>query len=265
MTQNSEAAPAVPSVALVTGGGGGIGAAVARTLAARGHELGVVDLDGAAAAAVAAEVRAIGPRAVGTALDVRDSAAVDRVVAQVEQQLGPIGVLVNVAGVLQHGPTVDITDEQWRATFAVNTDGVFHVSRAVARRMTGRQAGRIVTVASNAAGVPRHGMAAYAASKAAAVQFTACLGLELAPHGIRCNVVSPGSTETDMLRALWTDGSGPEESLEGIPAEHRIGIPLKRLAQPEDVAAVVAFLASGDATHVTMQNVYVDGGAALQT
>src|SRR5205085_10171905 len=104
--------------------------------------------------------------------------------------------------------------------------------------------GGIVTVASNAAGVPRHGMAAYAASKAAAAQFTHCLGLELAPAGIRCNVVCPGSTDTGMLRSMWTPGHGPESSLDGVPEEYRVGIPLRKLAQPEDVAEAVAFLAS---------------------
>lgn len=252
------------STAVVTGAAGGIGAAVARTLAQRANRVAVLDSDGAGARAVAAELQQAGHHAIGQPLDVRDSAAVTEAVGAAENELGPITVLANVAGVLQNGPTLQLSDEQWRDTFAVNTDGVFHVSRAVASRMRPRGEGRIVTVASNAAGVPRHGMAAYAASKAASAQFTHCLGLELAPFGIRCNVVCPGSTDTSMLRSMWTSDHGRQSTLDGVPEEYRVGIPLRRIATPQDVAEAVAFLASDAALHVTMQSLYVDGGAALR-
>jgi 2,3-dihydro-2,3-dihydroxybenzoate dehydrogenase len=195
--------------------------------------------------------------------DVTSAAEVEQTVDRVEAELGPITVLAKVAGVLRTGEVVGFTDEDWADTFAVNCGGVFHTSRAVARWMVRRRAGAIVTVSSNAAGIPRSGMAAYAASKAAATHFTKSLGLELAPHGIRCNVVAPGSTDTPMQRALWT-GDGPSEVIAGDPHTFRTGIPLGRLAEPGDIADAVLFLASDRARHITMHDLYVDGGATLR-
>jgi 2,3-dihydro-2,3-dihydroxybenzoate dehydrogenase len=106
-------------------------------------------------------------------------------------------------------------------------------------------------------------MAAYCASKAASALFTKCLGLELAEFGVRCNVVSPGSTDTPMLHSMWTDDSGADATLDGSLSAYRVGIPLGKLARPEDVAHAVAFLASDAAGHITMHDLCVDGGAAL--
>ncbi|WP_035856474.1 2,3-dihydro-2,3-dihydroxybenzoate dehydrogenase [Cryptosporangium arvum] len=236
------------TVALVTGAAGGIGAAVVTALTAEGCRVVPADLQAPAA----------------VTLDVRDPAAVDRAVDRIEARVGAIDVLVNVAGVLATGPAVDLGDDEWARVFDVNAGGVFRVSRAVARRMVPRRRGAIVTVASNAAGVPRSGMAAYAASKAAAAHFTRCLGLELAEFGIRCNVVAPGSTDTPMLRDMWTGPADREATLRGAPDRHRVGIPLGRLAEASDVADAVVFLASDRARHITMHDLYVDGGAALR-
>lgn len=251
--------------AMVTGGAGGIGAAVAAALARQGMPVAVVDVDEAGAEKVAEKVGTEGLRAVGRGLDVRNPGAVANTVAWVEREVGPISVLANVAGILRTGRALDLSDQDWRDTFAVNTEGVFTVSRLVAAYMLPRREGSIVTVTSNAAGVPRCGMAAYAASKAAATHFTHCLGLELAPAGIRCNVVCPGSTDTEMLRSMWTADHGRQDTLKGSPEEFRVGVPLGRIAEPEDVAAAVAFFASDGAAHITMQSLYVDGGAALRT
>lgn len=245
--------PGLPgTVALVTGAAGGIGAAVAATLARAGAVVAGVDVrdgpwDGG------------GEPVIRHRADVADPGQVDAVVARVEDELGPIGVLVNVAGVLRTGAVTEIGADDWAQVFAVNAGGVLHTVRAVARRMIPRRGGAIVTVASNAAGVPRVGMAAYAASKAAAVMFTRCAGLELARHGIRCNVVSPGSTDTAMQAGL-----DPRAVLEGDPSSYRVGIPLGRLADPGDVAEAVLFLASDRARHITMHDLYVDGGATLR-
>ncbi|MEU6357083.1 2,3-dihydro-2,3-dihydroxybenzoate dehydrogenase [Streptomyces sp. NPDC047072] len=251
-------------LALVTGAGRGIGAAVTAALVAAGARVLATDVDGEGVAALA---DAWGDKVVARPLDVTDPDAVDVLVAEAEDTLGPLDIAVNVAGILRSSPVEALTDTDWAATFAVNTTGVMHVSRAVARRMTGRGRGSIVTVASNAAGIPRTGMAAYAASKAASVMFTKCLGLEVAAHGVRCNTVSPGSTLTDMQRALWPAGdeaAAVRRVVEGDLAAHRTGIPLGRVAEPSDVADAVVFLVSDRARHITMHDLYVDGGATLR-
>ncbi|MFC4004182.1 2,3-dihydro-2,3-dihydroxybenzoate dehydrogenase [Prauserella oleivorans] len=245
-------------VAFVTGAGQGIGEAVVRALRAGGVTVAAVDRS-AEVQAKYADDRGI----TGFVADVTDSARVADVVSEVEHSLGAIDILANVAGVLRTGPVADYADEDWAHTFGVNTTGVFTVSREVTRRMIPRRRGCVVTVSSNAAGVPRHGMAAYAASKAAATMFTKCLGLELAGYGIRCNVVAPGSTDTPMQRAMWTD-AGADPVLRGDLDTYRVGIPLGRIADPEDVAAAVVFLASDQARHITMHDLYVDGGATLR-
>ncbi|MFD0412476.1 2,3-dihydro-2,3-dihydroxybenzoate dehydrogenase [Streptomyces sp. NPDC127108] len=258
--------------ALVTGAGQGIGAAVARLLAAEGAHVLATDrtADGLEelAAEPVGEPSRNGADVTGTitaqVMDVTDAAAVEAAVNTVERDRGPLDILVNVAGILRPGPAVRLSDEDWADTFAVNTTGVFHTSRAVGARMAARGSGSIVTVGSNAAGVPRTGMAAYAASKAAAAMYTKCLGLELARSGVRCNIVAPGSTDTAMQRALWTDDAAPQRVVDGDPATFRTGIPLGRIAAPRDIAEAVLFLASDRARHITMQELYVDGGATLR-
>jgi len=250
-------------IALVTGAAQGIGAAVARLLAEHGAVVAAVDRHAAGVEAVAAELRGEGWQAGAFAVDVSDSAAVNELVAQVERELGPIGILVNAAGVLRTGAAAQLSDEDWAATFAVNTTGVFYVSRAVTARMAQRGGGAIVTVGSNAGSVPRVSMAAYAASKAASSMFTRCLALEYAGRGVRCNVVSPGSTDTPMQRALWADDNGAAAVIAGAPEAYRVGIPLGRIAEPRDIAEAVLFLASERARHITMHDLCVDGGAAL--
>ena len=169
----------------------------------------------------------------------------------------------NAAGVLRMGEVSSLSDEDWWQMFAVNCTGVFLMSRAVVTRMVARRRGSMVTVASNASGTARIGMAGYGASKAAASQFTKSLGLEVARYGIRCNVVAPGSTDTAMLHAMWSDDSGPQLTIEGQLETFKTGIPLGKLARPADVADAVAFLLSDQAAHITMHQLTVDGGATL--
>ncbi|MFG3256026.1 2,3-dihydro-2,3-dihydroxybenzoate dehydrogenase [Streptomyces sp. NPDC048172] len=257
--------------ALVTGAGQGIGASVALALAAAGAHVAATDRDANGVDMLTAEWKGQGTDGPGTVtpyvLDVTDADAVERTVERVESELGPLDVLVNVAGILRTGPATALTDQDWADTFAVNTTGVFHTSRAAAGRMAARGSGCVVTVGSNAAGIPRTGMAAYAASKAAATMFTKCLGLEVARSGVRCNVVAPGSTDTPMQRGMWADdpeGRGERRVIDGDPATYRTGIPLGRIAEPRDIAEAVVFLASDRARHITLQELYVDGGATLR-
>lgn len=250
-------------VALVTGAAGGIGTAVVQELGERGAVVAAVDRDATRLREVAEKLAADGSRVTPFPADVTRRQAVEELVESVEQELGPVEYLVNAAGVLRPGEARTVTDRDWTDTFAVNATGVFLVSTAVVNRMVPRTSGAIVTVASNAAATPRADMAAYAASKAAATMFTRCLGLEVARHGIRCNLVAPGSTDTSMLRSLWTDPAGPMATVRGQLEKYRVGIPLGRIAQPADIAAAVAFLLSDGARQVTMQHLTVDGGAGL--
>ncbi len=244
---------------VMTGAAGGIGTAVVRALLAESYRVALVDNDKCGLDAIQADESA----APTFVCDVANADQVDGTIAQIEEHVGAIYGLVNVAGVLRTGPVVRCGDDDWEAVFAVNALGVFHCSRAVARRLITRRDGAIVTVASDAASVPRVGMAAYAASKAAAVAFTNCLGLELAASGIRCNSVAPGSTDTTMLRSMGT-GDVVSAAVEGRSDLFRVGIPLGRVADPDDIATAVEFLLSERARHITMQSLYVDGGAALR-
>jgi len=245
-------------VAIVTGAAGGIGAAVVHALRERGAVVAAVDRNAAVPRETAGQ-----PGVEFFPADVTDAESVESTVDAVEHRLGPVDYLVNAAGVLRLGEARKLTDADWHDTFAVNTTGVFHFSRAVVNRMTQRQRGAIVTVASNAASTPRTDMSAYAASKAAATMFTRCLGLEVARHGIRCNVVAPGSTDTPMLSSMWHDETGRRTTIEGNLDAYRLGIPLGRIARPEDVADAVVFLLSDRAAHITMHALTVDGGATL--
>ncbi|GGP37950.1 2,3-dihydro-2,3-dihydroxybenzoate dehydrogenase [Streptomyces abikoensis] len=249
-------------IALVTGAGQGIGEAVTRALVAQGARVAAVDATENGVKALETEYGT--EKVTHYTADVSDSRAVEAVFEEVERTAGPLDILVNVAGVLRTSPVVEITDEDWKRTFDVNSTGVFNTSRAAARRMSGRRSGCIVTVGSNAAGVPRTSMAAYAASKAAATMFTKCLGLELARSGVRCNVVSPGSTDTAMQRSLWSGDEPPAGVIDGDPGSYRVGIPLGRIAEPSDIADAVLFLVSDRARHITMHDLYVDGGATLR-
>lgn len=251
-------------VAVVSGAAQGIGAAVALALARAGVPVAALDRQDRALRDLAARCESERLPLQPYCLDIADGGAVRDAVERIEAGAGPIGMLANVAGVLRLGAALELGDDDWADCFAVNTHGVFHLSRAVARRMQARgSGGSIVTVGSNAAGVPRTQMAAYAASKAAAHQFTRCLGLELAPLGIRCNIVAPGSTDTPMQRQLWTDDAAATRIVRGSPETFRTGIPLGRIAAPADVAEAVLFLLSDAARHITLHTLTVDGGATL--
>lgn len=251
-------------VALVTGGAQGIGEAVVRALSAYGVTIAVCDRNESQLDRLKNELSSRGCKVKGFPVDVSDGEAVDKVVDSIERDLGPIDILVNVAGVLHRGSVIEsLSRQDWERTFAINSTGVFNVSRSVSKYMVSRQKGSIVTVGSNAAKVPRVSMAAYAASKAAATMFTKCLGLELARYHIRCNIVSPGSTDTEMQRSLWKDANGAADVIAGAPKTFKVGIPLQKIATPSNIADAVLFLVSDRANHITMLDLCVDGGATL--
>lgn len=251
------------TTAIVSGAGGGIGRDIARTLAARGAAVILMDRDRDALAAAEREFADAGLKALPIAVDIADPRATEEAVAGVEHSHGPIDHLVNAAGVLRLGTVTATSDADWRDVFATNVDGVFHLSRAVASRMIPRRRGSLVTVASNAGRVPRASMAAYGASKAAAAYLAKALALECAEYGIRSNIVSPGSTDTPMLRSMWTTAADAESTLAGDLAAYRLGIPLRKIAQPADITEAVLFLLSDRASHITMHDLCVDGGAIL--
>lgn len=240
-------------LAFVTGAGGGIGQAVIAELLDAGAKVVATDRE--------LPKLTPHPQLHLRAMDVTDASAVNTLVAEVERTFGPIDLGISLAGVLATGLVTETSDADWMRVFSVNTDGVFHITRAWARVMGPRGAGAIVAVSSNAAGVPRYGMAAYAASKAATTMYMRCLGLELAPLGIRCNIVAPGSTRTPMQTGMWSDAQGEARVIAGFAEQFKTGIPLGKIAEPQDIAAAVMFLLSDQAGHVTMADLYVDGGA----
>lgn len=251
--------------ALVTGAANGIGAGIARALAAAGAELALADRDEAGLSALAGELAAGGGVAVALPADLADDGQARGLVGRAIAALGGLDALVNVAGVLRAGPVLELAVEEFDLTFAVNTRAVFLCTQAAARHMAERRAGAIVTIASDLALIPRPLQSAYCASKAATAHLMRCFGLELAAYGVRCNSVLPGATDTPMVRALRESlpPGAPDEILGGSLEKFRNPIPLGHLATVEQVAAATLFLLSAQAGHITMQSLVVDGGGTL--
>lgn len=246
--------------AVVTGGGRGIGRAIATRLAAAGARVAIIDKDPETATDAATALN-------GHALvaDLTDAAAVDAVTAELRDTLGVPDVFVNNAGILRSGRLLDSPVADWDAQFAVNTRAAFLATRAAAIAMRdGGKGGAIVVVTSNCARTPRMDLGAYCASKAATDMMARCLALELAAHRVRVNSLCPGSCDTELQRAQWAAlGIGPERQIQGDPGSFRTGIPWGRLATPQDVAETALFLASDAAGFVTGQSLHVDGGQTL--
>lgn len=174
-----------------------------------------------------------------------------------------ISGLVNAAGILEMGSLLDTTREQWLKNLSINFLGPALLSQWVAEQMIPHRSGAIVSISSNAALIPRMNMGLYATTKATVSHYFKNLALELAPHGIRCNLVLPGSTLTQMQKQLWTDDQPPKGIVEGNLEQFRNGIPLGQMANPEDIANAVLFLLSDQARQITMHELVIDGGATL--
>jgi 2-hydroxycyclohexanecarboxyl-CoA dehydrogenase len=241
--------------ALVTGGASGIGAATARRLAAEGARVAIGDLDLDAARAVAGEIDGVAAE-----LDVTDTASVGRAVATFADALGPVQVLVNNAGTDRFAFFANTDEALWDLVLGVNLRGVLACTHAVLPAMQERGGGVIVNVASEAGRVGSQGSATYSAAKAGVIGFTKAIARESARFGVRCNAVAPGPIETPLLN------SAPEQ-LGELGARLKQGMvdatALRRIGEPDEVAAVIAFLASDDASYVTGQTVNVSGGLSM--
>ncbi|WP_410958962.1 2,3-dihydro-2,3-dihydroxybenzoate dehydrogenase EntA [Salmonella sp. SAL00672] len=196
-------------------------------------------------------------------MDVADAAQVAQVCQRVLQKTPRLDVLVNAAGILRMGATDALSVDDWQQTFAVNVGGAFNLFSQTMAQFRRQQGGAIVTVASDAAHTPRIGMSAYGASKAALKSLALSVGLELAGCGVRCNVVSPGSTDTDMQRTLWVSEDAEQQRIRGFGEQFKLGIPLGKIARPQEIANTILFLASDLASHITLQDIVVDGGSTL--
>jgi len=244
------------SVAFVTGGAGAIGAAVCRTLADTGARIAVVDLDQQAADTVAAE---LGSGHLGIALDVADTDAVRSAVERVEAELGPIDTLINVAGWDRFVPFVDTTPEFWDRVIDVNYRGTLNTVHAVLPGMIERERGRIVSVASDAARVGSSLESIYAGAKGAVISFSKSVAREVAKHGISVNVVCPGPTDTPLIRGMADELGSGDRFVDALTR----AIPMRRLAEPEDIAPAIAFFASDGAAFITGQTLSVSGGLTM--
>ncbi len=248
----------MPGVAVVTGGGRGIGRAIALALARDGWAVGVLDVEGVSAGGVADEIAAGGGRALGCAADVTELASLTVAADAVELELGPIDALVNNAGWDTLARFVDGPPELWERVIAVNLRGVLNATYAVLPRMLACQRGRIVSISSDAGRVGSSGEAVYSACKAGVIGFSKALAREVARQGVTVNCVCPGPTETALLAAVMAGEQG-EKVLAGM----RRTIPLGRLGQPEDVAPAVVYLLSEGAAYVTGQVLSVSGGLTM--
>ncbi len=239
------------SVALVTGGSRGIGAAICRRLAADGASV-VVNYAGneSAAQAIVDEINSAGGRAIAIQADVSDTTACTDLVHRVAQEFGSLDIVVNNAGIARDGLLMRMSDADWSAVIDTNLTGVFAITRAAAKIMIKQRSGAIVNVTSVIGLVGNAGQGNYAAAKAGVIGLTKSAAKELSSRNVRVNAVAPGFIETDMTAEL------SDKVRESAQSE----IALKRFGSPQDVAAAVAFLASSDASYITGQTLAVDGG-----
>lgn len=237
--------------AVVTGSQSGIGSEISQQLESRGAKVLRVDIQ-----APIEELWQL-------AIDISKPSDIDRLMQHISKHIGKVDFFVHAAGILKVGQLLEYSLDDWQHTFNVNSFGAFYLCQQIGRHMAINKSGAIIVIGSNCANTPRLKIGAYAASKAATHQMLKCLGLELAEYGVRCNIVAPGSTDTAMQRMLWQSPSDAEKVIEGSAKDYRLGIPLKKIAVPKDIASVACFLLSDSANHITLETITVDGGATL--
>lgn len=253
------------SLYIVTGAARGIGAEICRQLLQKDHQVIAIDrIDDINQW----ELFKLIPEASLNHLDhiSCDIRKTNEIIQHIENSIlfkGTITGLVNAVGVLEMGSLLNTSVEQWHENLSINFMGPAELSRWVAHQMIPQREGAIVSISSNAALIPRMNMGLYATTKATVSHYFKNLALELAPHNIRCNLVLPGSTLTQMQKQLWTEDRPPAGIVNGNLEQFRNGIPLQKIAEAEDIANAVMFLLSEQAGQITMHELVVDGGATL--
>jgi NAD(P)-dependent dehydrogenase (short-subunit alcohol dehydrogenase family) len=242
-------------IALVTGGGQGIGRALTLALAQAGADVAIADILLPAAQQVATEIQALGQRGLAIHVDVTQSESVRAMVETCQETLGGLDILINNAGIFPIAPVTNITEDEWNRVMDINLKGVFLCSQASLAPMRRAGGGRIINIASVSGLVGAAGMAHYAASKAGVIGFTRSLAREVAPMGITANAIAPGVIETER-----TSQTFPAGALRTYQAQ----VPLRRLGRPEDLTGLAVFLASPAAAYITGQVYTVDGGYTMQ-
>ena len=246
-------------VALVTGGGGGIGRAISLALAADGRSVAVGDLNSDAATATAAAIEESGARGMAVELDITEAASVEAAVERVGASLGPVDVLVNNAGWDQLVPFLETDEAFWDRVIEINFKGCLRLTRAVLGGMVERRWGRIVNIGSDAGRVGSSLESVYSGAKGGVIAFTKTVAREAAGAGVTANTVCPGPTRTPLLEEMAAAGGKGEKLIASLER----AVPMRRLGEPEDVAAAVAFLASERAGFITGQTLSVSGGLTM--
>jgi NAD(P)-dependent dehydrogenase (short-subunit alcohol dehydrogenase family) len=241
---------------LLVGGAGGIGDATATAVARRGATVAIADREGDAARRVADRLAELGGRALAVPCDILNAGSVDAMVEQVVETLGGIDVIVNCAGVVAPEPSAELTDAGWSDVTDVHVLGTLRCLRAAFPALRRSPSAAVVNLSSMNAQLGVSGRLSYCAAKGAVEAMTRVLAVEWAPHGIRVNAIAPGYVETSMLRGMIERGEHDEGRL-------LARVPLGRLAHPDEIASVISFLASRDASYLTGQTIVVDGGRVV--
>ncbi|EDP57117.1 2,3-dihydro-2,3-dihydroxybenzoate dehydrogenase [Vibrio sp. AND4] len=250
---------------LVTGAGQGIGLACTKSLLAQGARVIACDVTHSALDSLQLSLTdQLRSQTLLVPFDLSDSSAIQTACHSLEHDKLIPDYVITCAGILQLGAVLDLSLASLSKTLDINLKGTMLLTQHLAKLLVKHgKRGAIVAVGSNAADTPRVNMSAYCAAKAGLHMWIQCLGLELAEHGIRCNIVSPGSTRTPMQEQMWNETYGERETIQGNLASHRLGIPLNKIAETKDITNAIEFLLGDKSGHITMHDLRVDGGATF--